>query len=95
MSRVVDHATANRLEIREAGQIAELTYTVADGRLVLNHTGVPDELEGRGIGGELVRGAVDKARAEGLAIVPNCSFARGWLERHADAHDGVEVLPVG
>ena len=88
---VVDNAERNRLEAVVDGHLARLDYVVKDGRLLVEHTVVPDELEGQGLGGTLVAAAVDKARAAGLAIVPHCSFTRSWLERHPDGHDGVEV----
>jgi predicted GNAT family acetyltransferase len=31
-----------------------------------------------------VRAALDRAEAEGLTIIPDCPFARGWLEKHPD-----------
>jgi uncharacterized protein len=67
------------------GWLAELAYRVRGDRLVLAHTEVPLELEGRGIGGRLVTAAVDRAAHEGLTFVPLCPFARGWLERHPEA----------
>ncbi len=64
--------------------MAELVYRRRGDRLVLVHTGVPDELGGRGLGGVLVRAAVDRAEAEGLTVVPECPYARAWLEKHPD-----------
>jgi predicted GNAT family acetyltransferase len=81
---VVDNAAARRFELQVDGHLAELVYRREGDRLVLVHTGVPGELEGRGIGGRLVRAALAVAVAEQLTIVPNCPFARGWLERHPD-----------
>ena len=81
---VTDNAAASRLEIHADGEVAELTYRTRAGRLVLIHTGVPDSLGGRGLGGQLVLAAISKASHEGLTIVPLCPFARGWLERHPD-----------
>jgi len=81
---VTDNADASRLEIHADGEVAELTYRLRAGRLVLIHTEVPDSLGGRGLGGQLVLGAIGKAGHEGLTIVPLCPFARGWLERHPD-----------
>jgi probable F420-dependent oxidoreductase len=52
--------------------------------VVADDPGVPDELEGQGIGGRLVRAAVDAAAREDLTIVPRCPFARDWLKRHPD-----------
>ncbi len=81
---VTDNPDASRLEIHADGEVAELAYRIRAERLVLIHTGVPDSLGGRGLGGQLVLGAIGKASHEGLTIVPLCPFARGWLERHPD-----------
>ena len=79
---VVDEGT--RFATTIDGHVAELVYRLEGDRLRLVHTGVPDELGGRGVGGVLVRAAVDRAEAEGLTIVPDCPFARSWLEKHPD-----------
>jgi uncharacterized protein len=81
----IDNTDASRFELRADGCLAELAYRVRGDRLVLAHTEVPLELEGRGIGGRLVTAAVDRAAHEGLTLVPLCPFARGWLERHPEA----------
>jgi uncharacterized protein len=82
---VIDNTDASRFELRADGWLAELAYRVRGDRLVLAHTEVPLELEGRGMGGRLVTAAVDRAAHEGLTVVPLCPFARGWLERHPEA----------
>jgi uncharacterized protein len=73
------------------GEVAVLTYRLRAGRFVLIHTQVPASLEGRGIGGKLVLAALDRARQDGLTIVPLCPFARNWLERHPDAARDVPI----
>jgi uncharacterized protein len=82
---VIDNTDASRFELRADGWLAELVYRIRGDRLVLVHTEVPVELEGRGIGGSLVTAAVDRAAREGLTLVPLCPFARDWLERHLEA----------
>jgi predicted GNAT family acetyltransferase len=81
---VTDNTVEHRFELEEDGHLAELVYRVHGDRLVLVHTGVPDELGGRGLGGVLVRAALVRAAAEGLTVVPECPFARAWLEKHPD-----------
>ena len=81
---VVDNEADSRFELEVDGQFAELVYRRSGHRFVIVHTGVPDALEGRGIGGRLVTAAVDVAAEQGLTVVPVCPFARGWLERHPD-----------
>lgn len=82
--QVTDNQAASRFELRADDSLAELSYRRIGNRLVLIHTEVPVELEGRGIGGALVAAAVDRAAREGMTLVPLCPFARGWLQRHPD-----------
>ncbi len=88
---VVDNEAASRFEISVNGRLAELVYRREGDRLVLAHTAVPDELEGRGVGGILVTAAIGRARQHGLTVVPRCPFARGWLERHPEVASGVPI----
>jgi uncharacterized protein len=82
--QVTDNQAESRFELDTDGHVAVLMYRRNGKRLVLIHTDVPVELEGRGIGGRLVETAIDRAARDGLTIVPLCPFARSWLERHAD-----------
>lgn len=81
---VIDSRQHGRFELTVDGRLSELRYQRGDGTLRLVHTEVPDALGGQGIGGRLVRAAVDAAARDGLTIVPRCPFARDWLERHPD-----------
>jgi uncharacterized protein len=82
--QVTDNQAASRFELTVDGHLAELRYRRNGKRLVLVHTEVPAELEGRGLGSALVAAAAGRAASEGLTVVPLCPFARGWLERHTD-----------
>jgi uncharacterized protein len=88
---VSDHQQASRFELAAGGQVAELVYRRRADRLVLVHTAVPDALEGRGVGGQLVAAALSRAAAEGLTVVPLCSFARSWLRSHPDVAGTVTI----
>jgi len=79
---VTDNQAGSRFELRADGRLAELLYRRNGNRLVLIHTEVPEQLEGRGLGGTLVAAAVDRAAREGMTVVPLCPFARSWLRRH-------------
>ena len=54
------------------------------------HTVVEPAYEGRSIGSQLVRFALDDVRAKGAQIVPLCPFVAGWLERHVEYQDLVD-----
>jgi hypothetical protein len=88
---VTDNQGDARLEVREDGELAQLLYRTRAGRLILVHTDVPEALEGRGLGGELVRAAIGKATAEAMTLVPLCPFARSWLERHPEEAANVAI----
>jgi predicted GNAT family acetyltransferase len=88
--------TGTKFVLREADGVARLRYRLEGDRLVLEHTMVPDELGGRGIGSSLVQAAVERARADGLSLVAECRFASAWLRRHANdvADLNVEHKPI-
>jgi uncharacterized protein len=89
--KVIDNRADSRFELTVDGAVAELIYRRRADRLVLMHTEVPKEFGSRGIGGRLVRAAVERASGEGLTVVPLCPFARTWLERHPDVAENVNV----
>lgn len=91
MYEVIDEPEAGRLVVAVEGQVAELSYRVRAERLVILHTEVPQELEGRGIAGQLVRAAIERARRDGLTVVPLCPFAAQWVAGHPDAVEDVAV----
>jgi predicted GNAT family acetyltransferase len=88
---VVDMPEQQRLVVEHDGLTAELIYRVRADRLIIVHTGVPDELAGRGIAGALVRAAVSRAREQRLTVVPWCPFARKWLQDHPEVTTGMTV----
>jgi predicted GNAT family acetyltransferase len=90
-SQIVDNPQESRFELASGGHLAVLTYRRRADRLVLVHTGVPRELEGHGAGGRLVTAAVSRAAADGLTLVPLCSFARAWLGSHPDVAGTVTI----
>jgi len=86
-----DNVAEGRIEIVIDNLTAELVYEIDRGRLVIVHTGVPDDLGGRGIGGKLVSAAVDKAIAGNLTVVPRCPFASAWLKKHPEVAAQVPI----
>lgn len=83
-SAVTDHPDRTRFELEVDGQTAILTYRREGDRLHLLHTEVPPGEQGRGVGGALVQGALERARDAGLTVVPVCPFVHAWLQRHPE-----------
>jgi hypothetical protein len=65
------------------GKTAEMTFQRSGEVMVIDHTGVPADLEGRGVGKALVERAVSDARAEGFKIKPRCSFVVALFQRRS------------
>jgi uncharacterized protein len=84
---VVNNEKAGRFEIETDGSMAMLTYRLLGNSILLDHTEVPRELEGRGIASQLAREALEFARSKGLHVVPICPFVSGYLRRHPEYHD--------
>ena len=84
---VVHNEAQGRFEISREGMLARLDYRLKDKVMLLTHTEVPKELAGGGVGGSLVRAALEHARNTGLQIVPLCSFVSVYLRRHPEYSD--------
>jgi len=83
--RVENARSRQRYEVRTAGDCAFLEYHDSPGgALVLDHTEVPPAFEGRGVGGLLVKTALEDARAQGRRVVPACPFVFSYIKRHPE-----------
>lgn len=78
---------AHRFETRVEDMPCLLDYTLASGVMTITRTEVPAAVGGRGIAAALVQQAMVTARAEGWRVVPACSYAGAWLQRHPEYHD--------
>ena len=92
---VVNNTGAHRYEARVDGRVAGFAqYQLTDELIVFTHTEVDGEFEGQGVGGALVRGALDDVRALGLRqVLPLCPFVKAWIARHRDYRDLVYHAP--
>ncbi len=64
--------------------IAQLTYTLKDKVMIIDHTEVDRPYEGKGIASRLVEAGYAFAKAESLKINPLCPVAEVVFERHPD-----------
>lgn len=87
---VTNNTQARRFEVELDGRIAFADYRLKPGQIVLPHTVVPPEFEGKGVASALARAAFGYARANGLKVVPTCAFMSGWVKKHPEQHDIVD-----
>jgi uncharacterized protein len=85
---VADNPQAARYELTVDGERAGfVTYRQSPGVMALLHAEVDPSRERRGLGSRLVRGALDDARARGLAVRSVCPFVQWFIETHAEYQD--------
>lgn len=92
---VVDVPDQGQYEARTTeGAVAGFAaYQLAGRLIVMTHTEVDPDYEGRGVGSALIRGALDDIRTRGLAVLPLCRFVQAFLEHHPDYQDLVYSAP--
>ncbi|KGF68803.1 acetyltransferase [Hoeflea sp. BAL378] len=82
--------SGGRYVARLDGVEAEMTYSRASPEMIIiDHTGVPDSLRGKGVGQALALHAVEAARVGGWKIIPLCPFFKAQARRHQDWRDVV------
>ena len=84
---VRNNAEQHRFELEVDGYTAASYYRLTPGVITFIHTEVPPALSGRGVGSQLVRGALDVARAEGLKVVAQCPFVSAYIAKHPEFAD--------
>jgi predicted GNAT family acetyltransferase len=84
---VRDNPALNRFELDLDGHMAMAYYQLAPGVITFRHTEVPPEMSGHGVGSQLVRGALEAARARGLKVVARCPFVAAYLAKHPEFND--------
>ncbi len=80
----------SRFEYAVGSAVAFAEYRREPGRITFTHTEVPESIGGSGVGGKLVRGALDYARRENLRVVPLCAFVAAFISRHPEYGDLVD-----
>lgn len=86
---VHDEAGSRFVLTRGDDEIGFTEYvTREDGGIVFTHTEVDQELQERGLGSTLVRGALDQLRSSTtVRIGATCPFVRRFLSEHPEYQD--------
>ena len=72
---------------RDGERLAQMTYTVAGTRVIIDHTDVDDRLRGTGMGRKLVDAAVQWARKENAHLMPLCPYAKSVFDKTPEYSD--------
>lgn len=84
---IADNPEQKRWEARDGDEVVGFAeYILTDELAVFPHTVV--HREGEGIGGKIVRAALDAVRAEGTRkVMPQCPFVKSWIQKHPEYAD--------
>ena len=83
------NANESRFEVETGGSepSAILTFKQGSGKINLIHTEVSAEQRRQGLGGTLVKAALDYARQNRLQVIPSCPFVRSFIDHHPEYLD--------
>ena len=87
MNQVRDNRSQRRFELDAEGGLAFANYRLTPDTVIITHTETPRALRGRGIASELVKGALELIRADGLKVVAGCGFVVDYLQKHPEYSD--------
>jgi len=82
-----DNEAASRFELGIDGAIAFVTYRKSPGAITLEHTEVPPELGGKGIGSKIARATLDAVRPQGRKLTVECEFIQSYMSKHPEDND--------
>ena len=90
---VTDNPDKARFEILADGELAGFVlYHLRGNEIAFTHSETDDRFRGHGLASQLVRTALEEARARHLAVLPYCPFVRSWISEHPEYAD---LVPVG
>lgn len=85
--QIKNNPEESRFEITVDGYLGLVDYKLKGNRIALIHTGVPDEISGRGIASALAKFALEHARKHDLRVLPYCPFIASYLKEHPEYLD--------
>ena len=87
MTEVRDNKALGRFEFDVEGELAFANYRLTPSAVIITHTETPQNLRGRDIASELVRGALQLIRVDGLKVIAGCGFVADYLHKHPEFAD--------
>ncbi|HCB00991.1 MAG TPA: GNAT family N-acetyltransferase [Anaerolineae bacterium] len=81
---IINNPSENRFETWINGLGCKLDYIEDKDTFAITHVGVHPDLRNQGIAGKLVQFAMDYAKSKSLRVIPICSYAVAWIQRHEE-----------
>jgi predicted GNAT family acetyltransferase len=81
---LVDNAAMHRFEMLVGNETAVSYYQEVDGRIVLVHTEVPQQLSGQGVGSRLAHAVFETLKCRGKRVIAKCPFMSAYAVKHPE-----------
>ena len=80
-----DNQESKQYQVEIEGLFPRIEYIkTKDDKIYLTHTEVPRSLEGRGIGSEIIRLALEDIKKQDLTLIPLCPFVASYIKKHPE-----------
>lgn len=83
--RLIDNTEEHCYEFHIGGYRPLIEYMKPDDyEIFLTHTRIPEAIQGRGIGTQLVRKVLQDIERQNLLLVPMCAFVIDYIRKHPE-----------
>ncbi len=80
--KLIHNTNEDQYEYHIDGQIAKIEYTPEANVLIITHTEFPRQLEGQGVGHQLVKETLDDIQKNQWKMVPVCPFVVEYVREN-------------
>ena len=81
---LINNSEKKQYEFHIDDFVPKIEYIKTKDKIYLTHTEVPKELEGKGIGSQLVRLALEDIEKKDLTLIPLCPFVALYIKKHPE-----------
>ncbi|GBD91775.1 hypothetical protein BMS3Abin04_02507 [bacterium BMS3Abin04] len=83
-NKLVDNEQLKQYEFHIDKFVPKIEYIKEKDKIYLTHTEVPTNLEGRGIGSDLIKNVLEDIKRKNLTLIPLCPFVALYIKRHPE-----------
>ncbi len=83
--KLIDNIANEQYEFHIDDHVCKIEYSKRNGdEILFTHTEVPQAMEGRGIGSNLLEEALKDVDRQNLRLIPLCPFVSWYIECHPE-----------
>jgi uncharacterized protein len=86
-AQVEHNSSAQQFELQVGDRLCLLQYRIANGKMIIFRTEVPEPIQRRGLAARMTRTALDFARTQNLKVEPRCPYTAAYFRKHQEDSD--------